>query len=42
MEGIYIAIQLQFLGLFQALNFPCAKLSSYVENLLLLLMIQHM
>ena len=42
MEGIYIAIQLQFLGLFQALNFPCAKLSGHVENLLLLLMIQHM
>ena len=42
MEGIYIAIQLQFLGLFQALNFPCAKLSTHVENLLLLLLIQHM
>ena len=33
MEGIYRAIQLQFLGPFQALNFPCAKLSAHVENL---------
>ena len=29
---VYIAIRLQFLGLFQVLNFPCAKLSAHVEN----------
>ena len=39
---VFIAIQLQLVGLFQALNFPCTKFSAHEENLPFLLMIQHM